>query len=374
MQALNSISSLQTSASLFPVSLNSDVSANTSTSSKELKAVIDQLVQALTQSGQLDETSPLGKMLAKAMAADGKSANSIDDITASLDKLIHEKLGDNFGASAGIGAGGGGGGVGGGIGGAGSGSGVGGGLSSDAGAGQSDLMSQVLNGLGKAVLDDLLTPSGEGGTTFSSDDMPTLEKVAQFMDDNKAQFPTRDGGSWMNELKEDNGLDAQETAQFRSALDVIGQQLGQQQGDASGVTSGGGLGSPVSDSSLGNPAIDANTGPAANGNASVDVGQLIGQLIDRGLQSVSSGGGLGTPVDNSTQPAGGTPAANPTGNVSNQDLGQLLSGLLQRGLEATLQDAGNTGADLQSSAAQVAAQLINALLQGTNNQTNQAVA
>lgn len=98
MQALNSISSLQTSASLFPVSLNSDVSANTSTSSKELKAVIDQLVQALTQSGQLDETSPLGKMLAKAMAADGKSANSIDDITASLDKLIHEKLGDNFGA------------------------------------------------------------------------------------------------------------------------------------------------------------------------------------------------------------------------------------------------------------------------------------
>lgn len=311
MQALNSISSLQTSASLFPVSLNSDVSANTSTSSKELKAVIDQLVQALTQSGQLDETSPLGKMLAKAMAADGKSANSIDDITASLDKLIHEKLGDNFGASAGIGAGGGG------VGGAGSGSGVGGGLSSDAGAGQSDLMSQVLNGLGKAVLDDLLTPSGEGGTTFSSDDMPTLEKVAQFMDDNKAQFPTRDGGSWMNELKEDNGLDAQETAQFRSALDVIGQQLGQQQGDASGVT---------------------------------------------------SGGGLGTPVDNSTQPAGGTPAANPTGNVSNQDLGQLLSGLLQRGLEATLQDAGNTGADLQSSAAQIAAQLINALLQGTNNQ------
>ncbi|RML85991.1 HrpZ [Pseudomonas syringae pv. maculicola] len=130
----------------------------------------------------------------------------------------------------------------------------------------------------------------------------------------------------------------------------------------------------MSDSSLGNPAIDANTGPAANGNASVDVGQLIGQLIDRGLQSVSSGGGLGTPVDNSTQPTGGTPAANPTGNVSNQDLGQLLSGLLQRGLEATLQDAGNTGADLQSSAAQVAAQLINALLQGTNNQTNQAVA
>ncbi|MCF5639311.1 type III secretion system effector HrpZ [Pseudomonas syringae] len=357
MQALNSLTSLQTSASLFPVSLDSNVSSNTSTSSKELKAVIDQLVQALTKNGQLDDTSPLGKMLAKAMAADGKSGGSVADITAALDKLIHQKLGDNFGASAGIGAGSG---VG-----SGTGSGVGDGLSGGANAGQSALMNQVLNGLGKAMLDDLLTPSGEGGTTFSSDDMPTLEKVAQFMDDNKAQFPTRDGGSWMNELKEDNGLDAQETAQFRSALDVIGQQLGQQQGDASGVTSGGGLGSSVSDTSLGNPAIDANTGPAANDN--VDIGQLIGELIDRGLQSTASGGGLGTPVDNSTQPSA-QPGATPAGNPSSQDLGQLLSGLLQRGLEATLQEAGNTGADLQSSAAQVAAQLINALLQSTNNQ------
>ncbi|WP_024643994.1 type III secretion system effector HrpZ [Pseudomonas syringae] len=356
MQALNSLTSLQTSASLFPVSLDSNLSSNTSTSSKELKAVIDQLVQALTKNGQLDETSPLGKMLAKAMAADGKSGGSVDDITAALDKLIHEKLGDNFGASAGIG------------GGSGSGSG-GGGLSGGTGAGQSDLMNQVLNGLGKAMLDDLLKPSEDGGTTFSKDDMPILEKVAQFMDDNKAQFPTRDGGSWMNELKEDNGLDGQETAQFRSALDLIGQQLGQQQNEASGLGGGGGgLGSPVSGganspASLGDPAIDANTGPASNGNGNVDVGQLIGQLIDRGLQSATAGGGLGTPVDSSTQPASST-----NGNLSNQDLGQLLSGLLQKGLEATIQDAGNAGGNLQASAAQTAAQLINALLQGTHNQ------
>ncbi|KPY88377.1 harpin HrpZ family protein [Pseudomonas syringae pv. tagetis] len=355
MQALNSFNSLQTSASLFPVSLDNDATSSASTSSKELKAVIDQLVQALTKNGQLDDTSPLGKMLAKAMAADGKSGGSIADITAALDKLIHEKLGDNFGASAGIG------------GGAGSGSGAGGGQLDGASGGQSDLMNQVLNGLGKAVLDNLLTPSGEGGTTFSSDDMPILEKVAQFMDDNKAQFPTRDGGSWMNELKEDNGLDGQETAQFRSALDILGQQLGQQQSDASGLSGsgGGGLGSPVSDSagapaSLGDPAIDANTGPAANGNGNIDVGQLIGQLIDRGLQA--SGGGLGTPTDNSTQP--GTT----NGNLSNQDLGQLLEGLLQKGLEATLKDATGAGNDLQASAAQTVAQILNTLLQSSNNQ------
>lgn len=361
MQALNSLTSLQTSASLFPVSLDSNVNSSASTSSKELKAVIDQLVQALTKNGQLDETSPLGKMLAKAMAADGKSGGSVDDIAAALDKLIHEKLGDNFGASAGIGGGGGGG----------SGSGVGdSGLNSGAGGGQSDLMSQVLNGLGKAMLNDLLKPSEDGGTTFSKDDMPILEKVAQFMDDNKAQFPTRDGGSWMDELKEDNGLDGQETAQFRSALDLIGQQLGQQQGDASGVTGGGGggggLGSPVSDSanspaSLGDPLIDANTGHASNGsgNGNLDVGQLIGQLIDRGLQAEAAGGGLGTPVDNSTQ-------AN--GNPSSQDLGQLLGGLLQKGLEATLKDATSAGGDLQASAAQTATQILNALLQGTHSQ------
>jgi hypothetical protein len=364
MQALSNLLQTQTPASMLSVSLDSNVNSSASTSSKELKAVIDELVQALTKNGQLDDTSPLGKMLAKAMAADGKSGGSISDITAALDKLIHEKLGDNFGASAGIGAGSGSG--------SGGDTGGGNGLSGGAGAGQSDLMNQVLNGLGKAMLDDLLTPSQDGGTTFSKDDMPMLEKVAQFMDDNKAQFPTRDGGSWMDELKEDNGLDGQETAQFRSALDLIGQQLGQQQSDASGLSGGGGgLGSPVSDmagspSSLGDPEIDANTGPAANDSGNVDIGQLIGQLIDRGLQAQAqaSGGGLGTPTDTSAQPGN----TNTNGNLSNQDLGQLLGGLLQKGLEATLKDASGTGTDVQASAAQAAAQIINALLQSTQTQ------
>nr|BAV57383.1 harpin protein HrpZ [Pseudomonas syringae]BAV57387.1 harpin protein HrpZ [Pseudomonas syringae] len=370
MQALNIFASLQTPVSSFPLSSDSNVSNNTSTSSKELKDVIDQLVQALTKNGKLDDTSPLGKMLAKSMAADGKSGGSIDDITAWLDKLIHEKLGDNFGASAGmagnrdVGGGGGGG--------SDSGSG-GGGVGGGSDAGQSDLMNQVLSGLGKAVLNDLLKPSEDGGTTFSKDDMPLLEKVAQFMDDNKSQFPTRDGGSWSDELKEDNGLDGQETAQFRSALDLIGQQLGQQESGASGAAGGGGLGSPVSGSgdssgSFGDPMIDANTGPSSNGNgngnSTFDPGQLIGQLIDRGLQASASGGGLGSPVDNSTQSGGNT-----NGNTASQDLGQLLGGLLQKGLEATLQGAGNAAGNLQSSAAQTAALLLTALLQGTHNQS-----
>ncbi|RMT57042.1 Type III helper protein HrpZ1 [Pseudomonas coronafaciens pv. atropurpurea] len=369
MQALNIFASLQTPVSSFPLSSDSNVSNNTSTSSKELKDVIDQLVQALTKNGKLDDTSPLGKMLAKSMAADGKSGGSIDDITAGLDKLIHEKLGDNFGASAGmagnrdVGGGGGGG----------SDSGLGGGVGGGSGAGQSDLMNQVLSGLGKAVLNDLLKPSEDGGTTFSKDDMPLLEKVAQFMDDNKSQFPTTDGGSWSDELKEDNGLDGQETAQFRSALDLIGQQLGQQESGASGAAGGGGLGSPVSGSgdssgSFGDPLIDANTGPSSNGNgngnSTFDPGQLIGQLIDRGLQASASGGGLGSPVDNSTQSGGNT-----NGNTASQDLGQLLGGLLQKGLEATLQGAGNAAGNLQSSAAQTAALLLTALLQGTHNQS-----
>lgn len=58
----------------------------------------------------------------------------------------------------------------------------------------------------------------------------------------------------------------------------------------------------------------------------------------------------------------------PGGEQPNQDLGQLLGGLLQKGLEATLQDAGQTGTGVQSSAAQVALRLVNMLLQSTKNQ------
>ncbi|WP_024694255.1 type III secretion system effector HrpZ [Pseudomonas syringae] len=358
MQSLNSANPLlQTSASLFTLPLQSQDYSSTTQSSKPLQDVVEQLIQALTKNGQLDESSPLGKMLAKAMSGEGKSAG-IEGLKIALDKLIHDKLGDNFGASAGTGAGGGGAGSGG-VGGAGG-----------ADAGQSDLMNQVLNGLGKAALDDLLTKQTDG-TNFSPDDMPMLEQIAQFMDDNKAAFPTPDSGSWLNELKEDNFLDGDETAQFRSALDVIGQQLGKQQSDASGVgdVAGGGLGSPVTDTaSSPAPLTDPAANTTQNSLGGDGLGQLLGELVERGLQSVlSEGGGLGTPVGTTPQPG-----ATPAGNSPTSDLGQLLGGLLERGLEVTLQGsagANGGGADLQASAAQTAAQIINTLLQGTQNPT-----
>ncbi|KPZ11042.1 Type III helper protein HrpZ1 [Pseudomonas amygdali pv. ulmi] len=339
--SLNSSSTLQSPAMALVVIRPETETTGPSTSSRALQEVIAQLAQELTHNGQLDESSPLGKLLGKAMAASGKAGGGLEDIKAALDALIHEKLGDNFGASA----------------------------DNASDTGQPDLMTQVLNGLAKSMLNDLLTKQDDG-TRFSDDDMPMLKKIAEFMDDNPAQFPKPDSGSWVNELKEDNFLDGDETAQFCSALDIIGQQLGSQQNAAGGLagdSSGGGLGSPVSNTenspgSLGDPLIDANTGPASNSNSNGDVGQLIGELIDRGLQSVLAGGGLGTPVSTANT------ALVPGGEQPNQDLGQLLGGLLQKGLEATLQDAGQTGTGVQSSAAQVALLLVNMLLQSTKNQ------
>nr|UNA06578.1 harpin protein [Pseudomonas syringae pv. syringae] len=336
--SLNS-SSLQTPAMALVLVRPETETTGASTSSKALQEVVVKLAEELMRNGQLDDSSPLGKLLAKSMAADGKAGGGIEDVIAALDKLIHEKLGDNFGASA----------------------------DNASGTGQQDLMTQVLSGLAKSMLDDLLTKQ-DGGASFSEDDMPMLNKIAQFMDDNPAQFPKPDSGSWVNELKEDNFLDGDETAAFRSALDIIGQQLGNQQSGAGGLAGTGEVwGTPSSFSSnssgvKGDPLIDANTGPGDSGTTSGEAGQLIGELIDRGLQSVLAGGGLGTPVNT---PQTGT-AAN--GGQSAQDLDQLLGGLLLKGLEATLKDAGQTATDVQSSAWQIASLLASTLLQGTRNQ------
>lgn len=339
MHSPNSVNSLQGSALVLVLPLDNSVTAGSSKSSKALQDVIAQLVKALTKDGQLDESSPLGKMLAKVMAALGKHGSGAENIAAALDKLIHQKLGDNFGAGADMASGGGG-----------------------SGAGQSDLMAKVLNGLGKALLDDLLTKLGDGAK-FSRDDMPILAKVAQFMDDNKAQFPRPDSGSWMKELKEDNFLDADETAKFRSALDLISQQFGQQQNDASPVD--GGLGCLVGNTenspvSLGDSDLDTQPVSNLNGNGDGNEGiaQALGELVERGVQSLLSGGGLGTPLNNSPQLQ-----ATPGGDPSKLDLGRLLGGLVEKGLEVSLKGNG-----LQDSAAQAAAQIINALLQGSNKQ------
>lgn len=315
---------------------------------QSLKDVIDQLAQALTKGGHLDKESPLGQMVGKQMEKNNPLASlaggSPDMIKAALGDLIKDKLGDNFGAAADAG---------------------------QAGAGAPDLMSQTLNGLAKASLDDLLTKTDKG-TTFSKDDMPLLEKIAEFMDQRTAQdpvkFPAPDSGSWKNELtaEGDNFLDGKETADFRSALDSLGGQLGQQQSGLSDAGGGSPLGNPIGSLSP----SDLSGGAAQTPNSvNQDLGQLLGDLLQKGVNA-SVGGGLGTPMNDASQSGG-------AGNSVTQDLGQLLSGLIKKGLEAEQNGAGVSGAggqsnpfaqhDQQNMLAQAASALVSALVGGGSN-------
>ncbi len=314
---------------------------------QSLKDVIDQLAQALTKGGHLDKESPLGQMVGKQMEKNNPLASLIggnpDMIKAALGDLIKDKLGDNFGAAADAG---------------------------QAGAGAPDLMSQTLNGLAKASLDDLLTKT-DNGTTFSKEDMPLLDKIAEFMDQRTAQdpvkFPAPDSGSWKNELtaEGDDFLDGKETADFRSALDSLGGQLGQQQNGLSDAGGGSPLGNPVSSLSP----TDSSVGAAQTPNSvNQDLGQLLGDLLQKGVNA-SVGGGLGTPMNDASQSGG-------AGNSVTQDLGQLLSGLIKKGLEAEQNGAGVSGAggqnpfaqhDQQNMLAQAASALVSALVGGGSN-------
>ncbi|WP_296262362.1 MULTISPECIES: type III secretion protein HrpZ [unclassified Pseudomonas] len=296
---------------------------------QSLKDVIDKLAQALTKDGHLDQDSPLGKMVGEQMKkmnplAAALGGDSADGIKAALGEVIKDKLGDNFGAAADFGLGGG----------------------TSGGAGKSDLMSQVLNGLGKASLDDLLSKQGDG-TKFSSSDMPLLDKVAQFMDQNPSKFPAPDSGSWKNELKEDNYLDKSETSAFRAALDMLGGQLDQQQSGVSDAGTAGGTlgGDAVGGNELSDDALstDPSGGQSAlSGNPAQDLGQLLSGLLQQGLNASvgngggnSVGGGLGTPINDPSQQS-------TSGNSVTQDLGQLLSGLIEKGLQAS-QNGGAAG-------------------------------
>ncbi|MBD8599801.1 harpin HrpZ family protein [Pseudomonas sp. W2Oct36] len=316
---------------------------------QSLKDVIDQLAQALTKDGHLDKESPLGQMVGKQMEKNNPLASLIggnpDMIKAALGDLIKDKLGDNFGAAADAG---------------------------QAGAGAPDLMSKTLNGLAKASLDDLLTKTDKG-TTFSKGDMPLLEKIAEFMDQRTAQdpvkFPAPDSGSWKNELtaEGDNFLDGKETADFRSALDSLGGQLDQQQ---NGLSDAGG-GSQLSSLSPADPSGGAMQTP---GSVNQDLGQLLGDLLQKGVNA-SVGGGLGTPMNDASQSGGATQSVT-------QDLGQLLSGLIKKGLEAEQNGAGVNGAggqnpfaqqDQQNTLAQAAAALVSALVGGGNSSNSNSL-
>lgn len=306
-------------------------------SPKPLTGVIDKLAQELTKGGGDLKDSPLGKMVASHMPqfANGRpmfGEHNIEAVKSGLASLIHEKLGDNFGAAADLGIGGG---------------------SGGGGEGKNDMMSQVLNGLGKASLDDLLDKKGKG-TNFSSGDKPALDKIAQFMDQNPTKFPPPDSGSWKNELKEDNFLNKQETGVFRAALDVVGGQMGGKGGD----DLAGGLGSAAN---------GAGSSTAAQGsNTPLDLEQLL---------SGQSGG------------QNGSSPINDSGGNQSPDIGQILGGLIQKGLEATLGGGGSGGQgnglidlisslapqlaqhDLLSSAADTASSIIGSLTKSSSSNT-----
>lgn len=226
-----------------------------SESLNSMKGVVDKLSSSLMSGGHLNTDSPLGKMVEQQlkkenpfMALAGGKGGEENAVKKALGDLIKDKLGSNFGASADAGIGG-----------------------KGQGQGGQDLMSKTLQGLGKSSLDNALTDKGEG-STFSQADKPILQQVANFMDQNKAEFGAPDSGSWSKELDEgggkDNFLDKGETSKFRAALEQISQQMG----------AGGAQGSQASlgNGGLGSPQQEPSANDASSGGQSNDLSQLLG--------------------------------------------------------------------------------------------------
>lgn len=245
------VSSLLKMGGALPATLTSVASE----SLNSMKGVVDKLSSSLMSGGHLNTDSPLGKMVEQQlkkenpfMALAGGKGGEENAVKKALGDLIKDKLGSNFGASADAGIGG-----------------------KGQGQGGQDLMSKTLQGLGKSSLDNALTDKGDG-STFSQADKPILQQVANFMDQNKAQFGAPDSGSWSKELDEgggkDNFLDKGETSKFRAALEQISQQMGAGGAQGSQASQGnGGLGSPQQEPS----ANDASSGGQSN-----DLSQLLG--------------------------------------------------------------------------------------------------
>ncbi|KAA0994907.1 hypothetical protein FQ192_12405 [Pseudomonas sp. ANT_J12] len=249
-----------------------------SESLNSMKGVVDKLSSSLMSGGHLNTDSPLGKMVEQQlkkenpfMALAGGKGGEENAVKKALGDLIKDKLGSNFGASADAGIGG-----------------------KGQGQGGQDLMSKTLQGLGKSSLDNALTDKGEG-STFSQADKPILQQVANFMDQNKAEFGAPDSGSWSKELDEgggkDNFLDKGETSKFRAALEQISQQMGAGGAQGSQASQGnGGLGSPQQEPS----ANDASSGGQSN-----DLSQLLGSsnpmdIFKQGLEmGLGMAGGKG---------------------------------------------------------------------------------
>ncbi len=171
--------------------------------------------------------------------------NDVDAVKKALGEVIQDKLGGNVGAAADA--------------------------SMAVGQGGLDLLSQVMHGLSKAILNHALTDQGDG-STFASADKPILQQIADYMDKNKAEFGAPNAGSWSKELDEDNYLDKGETAKFKAALEQVSQLFGAG-GDTGGASAhqanAGGLGSLQ----------PASTGGDAN-NALGDVKEQLANLLE----------------------------------------------------------------------------------------------
>ncbi|MFC3943624.1 hypothetical protein CCU68_19220 [Pseudomonas gingeri NCPPB 3146 = LMG 5327] len=335
---LNSVSSSAGAFGRIGTVIPSASTSDASGSPQTLKGVIEKLSNALMSGGHLSTDSPLGKMVEQQLKKDNPLAaltgnSDSGAVKKALGEVIKDKLGSNFGAAADAGIGG--------------------------GQGGPDLLSQVMNGLSKSILDHALTDKGDG-STFSNADKPVLQQVADYMDKNKALFGAPDSGSWSKELDEDNYLDKGETAKFRAALDQISQQLdGGDAGDASTQpANAGGLGSP---------------------QGSSDGGGLGGPQED-----LSGNGGLGTPQQEPADNGGlGSPQqASPRGDLAKvvnsleDQLAKLMGAknpmdIFKQGLEMGLGlasglQSGGLGHhlqqhDLQNSAAQAAQNILDVM-------------
>ncbi len=258
--------------------------------------------QLMTIDGKLDESSPLGKMLAPRMpqgSLESLLGGGQAQVEKALQSLIKEKLGENFGSgqaqhrtpglSGPSGAGG-----------TGSNTGVGG-----ANGGEEDLMTQLLKMLVKSMLGGMLKPDGKGNSNFSDKDQAMLSKIGEFMDQNPAKFGKPDSGSWATELskgggEQDNLLNADETSKVQNALDMLSSQLeagsvGNAQGGLGGAGSLGGAGGfgggGLQGGGLQNGGLQGGGGAAQGGSKVEQLEAQLLQLLDQLQQGQGQTGG-----------------------------------------------------------------------------------
>lgn len=281
--------------------------------------------QLMTIDGKLDESSPLGKMLAPKMPHGGLESllgGGQAQVEKALQSLIKEKLGENFGSGQaqhrmpGLGGPSG-------AGGTGSSTGVGG-----ANGGEEDLMTQLLKMLVKSMLGGMLKPDGKGNSSFSEKDQAMLSKIGEFMDQNPAKFgkpdsASPDTASWATELskgggEQDNFLNADETSKVQSALDMLSSQL-----DAGSVgTAQGGLGGGGGSGGFGGGGGLQGGGGLGQGGSKVE--QLEAQLMQLLDQLQKAEGQTGVPSQQLT-----SRQQNTLDNTSAQTVQELLKTLVQ---------------------------------------------